>query len=117
MFLGEIREFSMPEEVGRWVSTSFSDTDIQHFDLNKQPPLSPLTLYTGSMSEKINASLRRGELSNSFSHFEGLQYDLFQNTIPEHITVWRYITFQEMFLLWRKTAFGKICTSIGIKNK
>ncbi|WP_313527870.1 ADP-ribosyltransferase [Anaerotignum sp.] len=103
----EFREFNTPEEVAKWVSISFSDTVIQHFDLNKQPLLSPVSLYTGSISGKINASLRRGELSNSFSHFEGLQYDLCQNTIPENIAVWRYITFQEMFLLWRKTAFGR----------
>lgn len=106
--MGEFREFNTPKEVDRWVSTSFSDAVIQHFDLNKQPLLSPVSLYTGSISGKINASLRKGDLSNSFSHFEGLQYDLCQNTIPENIAVWRYITFQEMFLLWRKTTFGRI---------
>ena len=107
MLLEEFREFNTPEEVDKWVSTSFSNTVIQHFDLNKQPPLSPVSLYTSSISGKINASLRRGALNDSFSHFEGLQYDLCQNEIPENITVWRYVTFQEMFLLWRKTAFGR----------
>ncbi len=85
--MAKFREFNTPEEVDRWLSTSFSDTVIQHFDLNKQPLLSPVSLYTGSISGKINASLRRGDLSNSFSHFEGLQYDLCQNTLPEDITV------------------------------
>ncbi len=75
--------------------------------MNKQSLLSPLSLYAGSISGKINASLRKGVLSDSFSHFEGLQYDLCQNTLPESLTVWRYIAFQEMFFLWMATAFGK----------
>jgi hypothetical protein len=50
-----------------------SDAVIQNFDLNKQPLFSPVSLYTGSISGKINASLHKGDLSNSFSHFEGLQ--------------------------------------------
>lgn len=103
----EFKEFYIPEEVDEWVATNCSDSVIQYFDLNKQHLLSPLSLYTGSISSKINNSLRRGNLTDDFSHFEGLQYDLCQNTIPENITVWRYINFQEMFLLWRKTMFGR----------
>lgn len=103
----QFKEFFTPEEIDTWVSKNYSESTLRHFDLNKQPPLSPLSLYTGSMSGKINASLRKGKLSNSFSHFEGLQYDLCQNRLPENITVWRYITFQEMFRLWRATAFGR----------
>lgn len=69
--------------------TSFSDSVIQYFDLNKQPLLSPLSLYTSSISSKINNLLRRETLTDDFSPFEGLQYDLCQNTIFENITVWR----------------------------
>lgn len=111
--MGDLGSFNTPEEVDRWVSTSLSDAVIQHFDLNKQSLLSPGSLYTGFISGKINASLRRGNLSNSFSRFEGLQYDLCQNTIPENMAVWRYITFQEMFLLWRMTAFGRTYVNLA----
>lgn len=104
----KFKEFYTPEEVDAWAAKSYSNIVLDYFDLNKQPPLSPLSLYAGSMSNRINISLRKGALSDTFSHFERLQYDLCQNTLPESITVWRYITFQELFLLWWETAFGKI---------
>ena len=102
------KEFQTPEEVDAWVSKSYSDTQLKYFDLNKQPLLSPLSLYTGSISNRINTLLRKGALSDGFSHFEGLQFDLCRNTLPESITTWRYVTLQEMLSLCRATMFGKV---------
>lgn len=104
----KFKEFHTPEEVDTWVSQSYSDAQLEYYDLNKQPLLSPLSLYTGSISKNINSFLRNGALSDSFSHFEGLQFDLCQNSLPESITTWRFVTPQEMLSLWWKTAFGRI---------
>lgn len=103
----EFKEFFTPEEVDVWASNNYPQIVLEHFDLNKQAPLSPLSLYTGSMSHRINTALRRGALSDDFSHFQGLQYDLCQYALPENITVWRYITFQELLFWWRATAFKR----------
>lgn len=105
--LQKFKEFFTPQEVDVWVSKNYSNEVRDYFDLNKQPTLSPLSLYTGSMSSRINDLLRRGILNNDFTHFEGLQYDLCRNTLPESITVWRYITFKELVHLWKATVFGK----------
>ncbi len=67
-----------------------------------------MSLYTGSISNRINTSLRKGALCDGFSHFEGLQFDLCQNTLPESITTWRYVTLQEMLSLWWATIFGRV---------
>jgi len=106
--LQNFKELHTPEEVDAWVSKSYSDTQLKYFDLNKQPLLSPLSLYTGSISNRINTSLRKGALCDGFSHFEGLKFDLCQNTLPESITTWRYVTLQEMLSLWWATVFGRV---------
>lgn len=109
--LKEFKELFTPKDVTTWVSKNYSGLELESFDLNKQPPLSPLSFYTGSMSGKINTLLRRGILSDNFSHFEGLQYDLCNKTLPDSISLWRYISPKEMFLLWTSTVLGRTYTN------
>ena len=106
--------FINPNEVKEWISTHFSQEQLDEFDMNKHMD-DPISNYKGSGYQMMNEIIRKGwaEANNTLFDVKGLQNQLLRTSIPENICVTRFITPMEFFSIFKSTCFGKTMTYNG----
>ena len=105
------------EDVANWVKHNFSEKEFQGF--KKFPIDSPevpcaLVAYKGNLYKNINTYLRKNPSGIETNEKLGeLQKYILKNSIPTDITVFRYVSFEEVVWLAAKTQWGTTCSYNG----
>lgn len=109
---GDYKRFTSPEDVKTWVSSHYTQKQLDEFDMNLHMD-GPISDYKGSgyraMNEIIRAGAKYGitELNSAGYDILGLQGQLMKMKTPENIIATRFINMKELLIIRKATCFGK----------
>ena len=103
----DYKEFKTPQEVEEWVAKHYTKDELWEFDCLRNEK-SPVGDYKGGLYNHMNRCLWLVGIEeyNEYSA-QDLQKALMQHTIPEGITVTRFVSLKEWLALVKNTMFHK----------
>ena len=103
----DYRIFRSPSDVDQWVSQIYSEQQLKELSIHNDMD-SPLSLYKGNGHKAINYWIRK-KLSKYLVQYRipELNQMLCKYSIPENLTVFRFVDWKEFLILHWNTLFGR----------